>query len=344
VAEPVVEPGPATFHAYSEQWWTRNVGRWQSATVSDYKWRIEVHLLPYFGEMRLDRIGVAEVESYIAAKLAGGLGARSINMTVATLATIMESAVERDLIARNPARGRNRRVRERRPARSCVTAATQVEALLAAAGSLDAEASRYAHVERRCMVAVLLLAGLRISEALDLRWRDVDLASGRLTVEQGKTAAASRAIRMRGLLHGEMRAVRARRPDAAPDDRVFATSTGNRIGESNFRRRVLTPAVERANGILDAQGRPRIGALTPHSLRRSYASVECALGTDVRSVMAAMGHSSPQMTLGVYARSLDLTDRERDALRRLVDGDELVAVRGSWSTEIGDEPLAADAA
>lgn len=59
------------------------------------------------------------------------------NMTVILLGAILEGAVERELIARNPARGRGRRVRERTPRRSYLDTAAQIGALLDAAADLD---------------------------------------------------------------------------------------------------------------------------------------------------------------------------------------------------------------
>ena len=59
--------------------------------------------------------------------------------------------------------------------RSYLDAAGQIVALLDAAGELDREAPESRkHVERRAMLAVLVFAGLRISELCSLRWRDVD--------------------------------------------------------------------------------------------------------------------------------------------------------------------------
>src|SRR5205807_9301634 len=48
---------------------------------------------------------------------------------------------------------------------------------------------RLAARKRRAMLATLTFAGLRISELLDLEWRDVDLAAGRLRVRSAKTDA-----------------------------------------------------------------------------------------------------------------------------------------------------------
>ena len=140
------------------------------------------------------------------------LAPRSINMTVTMLAAIMESAVERELIAKNPARGRGRRVRERAPQRSYLEIAAQISALHDAGGELDSEGREdRQHVERRAMLGTLTVAGLRIGELLSLRERDVDLAAGWLTVGESKTDAGRRHVRIRGALRDELVAVRASR-------------------------------------------------------------------------------------------------------------------------------------
>ncbi|MEA2406944.1 MAG: integrase [Thermoleophilaceae bacterium] len=60
--------------------------------------------------------------------------------------------------------------------------------------------------------------------------------------------------------------------------------------------------------------------LTPHSLRRTFASVLVALGRDPAVVMRQMGHTTPHMTLGVYAAAMVWGDDERRQLRALVEG------------------------
>src|ERR1700740_814716 len=68
--QPIVEV--PTFHEFAEQWWVRVEGRIAESTKADYRWRLEEHLLAYFGEIRLDAITIDTVESYIAAKLSQG--------------------------------------------------------------------------------------------------------------------------------------------------------------------------------------------------------------------------------------------------------------------------------
>jgi hypothetical protein len=97
-----------TFHEFAEEWWTLTKGQLAPNTQADYWWRLTVHLIPYFGVLRLDRITYDTAERCIAGKLAGTvydkglpvgeddpLSARSINMTVTLLGAILERAQER---------------------------------------------------------------------------------------------------------------------------------------------------------------------------------------------------------------------------------------------------------
>jgi integrase len=327
-----------TFHGFAEEWWVRNEKQLAPTTRLDYRWRLEVHLVPFFGEMRLDGITFDAVEKYIAAKLGEEkpLSARSINMTVTLLGAILERAVERELIGRNPARGRGRRVRERAPQRSYLDAAWQITALLDAAGELDRTAPKdRQHVARKAMIAMLLFAGLRIGELCALRWRDIDLAAGWITVGNAKTDAGRRKVKIRGALRDELLTLRGRHPDAGPGMYLFPTSSGRRQSADNFRARVLgkpaivvegeersgSGAVARANKKLEADGQPPLPTgLTPHSLRRTFCSLLYALGEDPGTVMDEMGHTDPALALRVYRQAMRRGDDEKAALRALVEG------------------------
>ena len=261
-----------TFYTFAEQWWLLHERTWRPKTIKDYRWKLEAHLIPFFGELQLDRITVAEVEQYIATKLAEQprpLSPRSINASITLLAQVLEAAVDRDLMPRNPARGRGRKIRERPPARSYLEAAGQITALLDAAAELDEEArADRRHIERHAILATLVLAGLRIGELCALRWRDVDLTAGWITVGDAKTPAGIRRVKIRRGLAPILGAVRARKVDRDPNAYVFATSAGRRPSGDNIRNRVLGAAIQRADENLDVAGlAPLPPGLTPHSLR-----------------------------------------------------------------------------
>ena len=60
--------------------------------------------------------------------------------------------------------------------------------------------------------------------------------------------------------------------------------------------------------------------LTPHSLRRTFPSILFALGESPPHLMAQMGHTTPTLTLAIYARQMDRRDGEPEQLKVLVEG------------------------
>ncbi len=288
-----------------------------AAGQADLQWRFE-HLLAHFAWMPMDEITVSDVDDFRLAKVReGALGATSINKMLTTLAAILETAVEYELIARNPAKGRRRRLPASKPHRSWIDRADHITALLDAAREIDCEGRAGAGL-RRPLIATLLFAGLRVGELMALRWSDVDLARGTIRVRQAKTDAGVRIVHILPVLHGELAAHRDR-VKAGPSRLVFCTSSGRPLGASNVRIRVLTRAVQRANAELEAGDRqPLPAGLTPHSLRRTFASLLFAIGEPPTYVMSQMGHTTPALTLALYAREMNRRDGEHARLRTLI--------------------------
>jgi len=66
---------------------------------------------------------------------------------------------------------------------------------------------------------------------------------------------------------------------------------------------------KRANAKLVKDGIAPIERVTFHSLRRSYASLRCACGDEVRYTADQLGHEDPRFTLRVYAQATKRRDR-----------------------------------
>jgi hypothetical protein len=111
----VVEVVPAprempTFHEFASEWFERQTieGGRRGDGLSDtgkttLRWVISNHLLPTFASRRLDQITVEDVDRYRLGKVREGkLGVTSINKTLATLAAILETAVEYESIDCQP--------------------------------------------------------------------------------------------------------------------------------------------------------------------------------------------------------------------------------------------------
>jgi integrase len=161
----------------------------------------------------------------------------------------------------------------------------------------------------RILLGVLAGAGgLRIDEALSLRWRHLDLATGTLHVVQAKTDAGVREVDLTPALREELTLWKAKNYDG-PDDYVLPTSTGRKHNPSNLRRDVLAKAIEKANVELAKDGIAAIGPITFRSLRRTFASLRCACGVDVRYTAAQMGHTDARFILRVYAQATKRRER-----------------------------------
>ena len=249
-------------------------------------------------------------------------GEQVLKPSMASGSALDHGGVEYSLLDRNPASGRRRRLPvTKRPGLHLEP--DQVIALLEAAAELDAE-DRSGRRYRRALVATLAYAGLRIGECLALRWRDVNLAAGRLRVGESKTEAGIREVDIQPELHDELAALKARTKFSGPDELVFPTSTGRPDSRSNVRRRLLLRAVERANRRIAEEGgcEPLPDGLKPHDLRRTFASWLVAEGEDPAYVMGQMGHTDPDMTLGLYAKALKSKRRRPHARRRAGGGGE----------------------
>jgi integrase len=324
VPEPKHDP---TFHEFASAWFDAARSEWRPKTVLDYEWQLSCHLLPFFRAHRLAQITVQEVDRYRQSQVQNGqISPASINKTITRLGQILEVAVEYELIERNPAKGRRRRLKVARPIPVWLDSAEQITALLDAASSLDARAKikggreqKGGLVYRRALLATFVFAGLRIGELTDLRWRDVDMPGNRLIVSEAKTDAGMREVDLLPTLRRELIRHKRQSPRRSPNDYVFASAAGTKLAQSNIRRRVLEKAIEHADKkLIEANEAPLPKGLTPHKLRHTFASILVALGVDAGSVMDQIGHADPGFTLRVYRHGMKRDRAARERLRVLV--------------------------
>jgi integrase len=141
-----------------------------------------------------------------------------------------------------------------------------------------------------------------------LTWERVELIrrSSHLRIPRSatKTDAGERnvpivvALEARLLAHQELHPSR-------PGQPAFPTRNQTRQHPDNIRSRILAPIRDRANELLEEEGRLAIGQMTPHSLRRTFASILAACDVPPRRAMYLMGHTDPSLTLAVYQQVLE---------------------------------------
>jgi len=313
-----------TFHEFASEWLENRQPELRPKTVASYRWQLTTHLL--------DQISPEDVDRYKAAKLReGALGPNQINKSLGLLAMILDAAGDYGHIdaARNPARGRRRRVKRTAPKRPTIEP-EQLPSLLEAAGKL------------RPVVATMAGTGLRNGEMCGLDWHDFDSASGTLAVAAAKTEAGVRHVDLPEALRKELAAYKLRTLHSS-EGPMFRNRNGQRQSVGNVERRLKT-AIRRANVRLTELGiRPIDEVVTPHSLRRLYASLRFALGDDPVYVAAQLGHTEPGFSMKVYASAVRRRERLIGAALREFDAAlEWAAMGSGGRVEAEIEPNVSD--
>jgi integrase len=167
----------------------------------------------------------------------------------------------------------------------------------------------------RAMVLLFLFTGIRMEELCGLRWGDIDFAAGQICIRRAsvyvpgrgvltkepKTRAGVRVLcadpavftALQAYLlrcRKEMRAI-GKTPDA--DTSIFTKRDGG----------TLIPGTT-AIWLRRFAQRHGLRPVTPHKLRHTFATLQIAYGTDIRTVAGVMGHSSPTTTLTIYAHQV----------------------------------------
>ena len=269
-------------------------------------------LAPFLGDTPIGNIQHATVRAWVA-EAAERWHPDTVRAAYRLLKEVLDVAVEDDLLVRNPVTDK----RGRPPANMPRSLAPEIRVLdpTEFAALLKAAPSTY----RRALIlgygvglrweeaAGLHLARNRDGAGLDLlreevRVRDVleESTAGLLLRSYPKTAAGRRTIPLAPTIAAALRDDLDRVP-AGPDGQVVLGPDGKWLRRSNFARRVMRPAVERA-GL--AAPRP-----TFHDLRHSFATELLAGGLDVETLRVRLGHSDQRMVARYTHLATDARER-----------------------------------
>jgi integrase len=277
-------------------------------TWTGYEARLRRHVVPSLGAIAISKLTPEHVRSVLGKLAASGLSSTTIACTRDTLSTALRRAVKDRLIPFNPVEAVDA-VQRSQPHAYRLTA-EQARTLLGVAVG-DPLGALY---------VVALRAGLRQSELLGLRWRDVDLEAATLTVRSAlvrvrheglrdfdpKTAASAATIPLPSAAVAALRAHRTRQIELRlragtrwqDTGYVFTTEVGTPISASNLLRRSFYPLCARA----DIPTRP---GLRFHDLRHACGSLLIAEGVRPKLVQAILRHSKLATTMDLYVHSFD---------------------------------------
>lgn len=289
------ERGPAvSFKAAAVEWAATYLRSLKPKAAQRYTVSLR-QLDQTFGEVNLDQITPRLIGKFVSARTAQGVSNRTIRNDLSALASIVRVAMSRGWCDANPVAAWDRRIlrHAQRPQKPPSNAA--VETVLGYSRTWG----------KRALVAFLRATGCRLEEATRLRWSEVDLEAGTITILQTKTGQP-RVIRMAspgGDAGPILRA--AKRHERCPN--VFWYSDGVAFRQASSGLRFFYTRVAEQER---AAGRD-FELFRTHDLRHAFAIGWLNAGGDIYELSRHLGHTSVKTTEQFYLKWMDPQARDR---------------------------------
>ena len=305
----------------TERWLPAIAATIRPSTLVGYRTHVHRHIVPSIGHVPLRRIDGGILNSFYE-QLARADGARLAPATIrrvhATLHRALRDAVRWSLIERNPAHSADppKELAQSREMRSWTAAELR---------------SFLASVRTDALYPLWLLlatTGMRRGEALGLRWGDIDVFGGTLSIRQTiisiggrieestpKSARSRRVVALDECTVAVLARHRTSAAHSARSDLVFCRRDGSPLPPTGISKRFVSLALR--------AGLPRIRL---HDLRHTHATLALQAGVHPKVVSERLGHSTVALTLDVYSHAIKSLQEEAAArVARLVFEDGAAA-------------------
>jgi integrase len=290
-------------------------GGLKPSTTRMYRSYISKDIIPALGEIRLVKLARNDVAGFIDDLIDAERGATTIHRIHAALSSALTNAVKRGFIDANPASLHDLPEISAHP----IKVWEQADAIRfleeARHGSPKQSADQRKGHRLAPLFEFAISTGLRRGEVCGLKWEDIDMLHGQLTVRRNlvqvgpdviegepKTKKGVRVI----ALSPELVDLLARLQDRTDREReawgeayqdsgrVFTYEDGRQL-RPGYPSKVLDTLIERA-------GLPR---LRFHDLRHQYASILNDLGEDIVTISKLMGHANTAITSDLYTHMFE---------------------------------------
>jgi integrase len=320
------DPGRVTVAEYLAEWLEAVTPGVRPSTAASYRQVVRCYLLPHLGRHRLAAVTPGQLNKLYATLAVGGnrngqpLSARSVRYAHTIIGKALADAVDWGLLARNPARSA-------KPPKQTKTSM---------AVWTPAEAKRFLIAVRDdplyALWWVLIVTGLRRGEGVGLRWSDVDLERGVISVQHAlisvdygvisaepKTARGRRSVALDPITVEVLRQHRQRQLADQDTAGPLWTATGyvfTREHGQPYHPQRLPILFKR---LVLATGLPEIRL---HDLRHTSATLALSSGIHPKIVQERLGHSSIGITLDTYSHVIGGLQHEAAVqVAALVSGD-----------------------
>lgn len=278
----------------------KNFGAWAAAWLESkkdtvkpytyqntYKVKLEKYILPYFGQADLNTVKPIDVQNFLNSYSA--LSEDMLDTLRMILRSIFDAAIDNDLCYKNPAK--NVKIRSTyQPIPRRVYTREQADKLFYYAletGQLD--------------LMLLLKTGVRRSELLALKWRDIDYDNSLINIRTAVTPSVKETVEDKAKTESGLRQI--------PIDETFndilhaLRGDGYIIGDGNSFLSPTTYAKRFAVVMHEASANLHIDELTPHELRHTFGTLMRETGADIYTIQKVMGHADISITAKIYVHN-----------------------------------------
>jgi len=320
------EPKIPTFKEYADAWIkTTALANCKESTVSSYDDLLRLHILPVFGTLKLTEINRGKLKDFFAGKILEGYAKSSVVHMKNAISGIMTKAVDDEVIPTNLSLGIKivQKIRNGEEENENGNGDEKADPLSAEETNLLLKTVRddvmkpYPLSGHYPLFLLLVRTGLRIGEALALRWGDIDfngrfihvqrgLSRGKIeTPKNGKIRRVDMSTQLAETLTAYKAACKKKGLALGLGDvpeYVFwqlakkkseVDETNEKVAFidlSNWRRRIFNKALDKAG----------IRRIRIHDLRHTYATLRISKGDNITDVSNQLGHYSVKLTLDTY--------------------------------------------
>jgi len=295
-----------TLSEYSKKWLEVHVvPTCRPTVIKNYKLQLKNHILPKFGNKKLEQITPMIINDYILELKSKknlqhpekNISAGTIKKIFAVLKNIMHTAYSNDLISQDPFS----------KVKLSFSDMEREEKLHVW------EQKEYKHVlellqnesnDNKYVIELALWTGLRLSEIFGLDFEDVDLENGIISVEKSRQKVDGK-IQVFPTKTGSSK----RKITISPNTinllkEYMETHPNNKYLFSNLDPHCVT------SWFREFEKRHKLDKIRFHDLRHTHASLLLFGGVDIKTISERLGHSNIGITMNVYTHVMEELDRK----------------------------------
>ena len=302
IADGTYSDSKQTLKSYLEQYLEYKTRQVKAITVDSYERLARLHINPQLGKILLPKLKAQDIRSMMY-NIADKTGARTANACRTLLYSLLEQAVKDELLVRNVCAIVDKLKHETKTV--SLWTPEQTSHFLEVAKSHKLYAAFY----------LALATGMRRGELLAMRWSNIDIVKGVLSVESSlnwlkgeatfskpKTAHSQRRVSISSDVidvlekHRQLQGtgIGITSPTRVDLGLVFTNLEGGAMHPKTL-----------TNAWWSLQDKAKVPRIRFHDLRHLHVSLLIKQGFDVRTVADRVGHRDPSFTLRTYTHAFE---------------------------------------